>query len=104
MLETNSAVIEIVAGKVNEETAEEIYRNLVVLYGTQAGEQALDRNFGIDAASIGSPQENAQALMAAEYVRKTQQYEPRARVLRVEWTASNSVQGSMIPKVVIEIV
>ena len=41
---------------------------------------------------------------AAEYVRKTEQYAPRARVFRVEWTAEKSQDGNMIPKVVIELV
>lgn len=80
------------------------YRNLQVLYATRAGEQALDREFGIDGTIIDCPQENAQVLLAAEYVRKTEQYEPRARVVRVEWTAEKSQDGNMIPKVVIELV
>ena len=46
----------------------------------------------------------AEVLLAAEYVRKTEQYEPRARVVRVEWTAEKSQDGNMIPKVVIELV
>ena len=39
--------IEITAGTADESLKEEIYRNLQVLYGTTAGEQALDRDFGI---------------------------------------------------------
>lgn len=104
MLNTENPVIEIAAGTVDDSTAAEVYRNLSVLYGTQTGEQALDRDFGIDVGSIDYPQENAQALLAAEYVRKTQKYEPRARVVRVEWTAGNSPDGNMTPKVVIELV
>ncbi|MFR8333698.1 MAG: hypothetical protein ACLU9S_16135 [Oscillospiraceae bacterium] len=55
-----------------------------MLYGTVAGEQALDREFGIDGSIIDYPQENAQVLLVAEYVRKTERYEPRAR-----WPAWN---------------
>lgn len=87
MLSTENAVIEILPGSANDSTAAEVYRNLQVLYATRAGEQALDREFGIDGTIIDCPQENAQVLLAAEYVRKTEQYEPRARVVRVEWTA-----------------
>ena len=85
MLSTENAVIEILPGSANDSTAAEVYRNLQVLYATRAGEQALDREFGIDGTIIDCPQENAQVLLAAEYVRKTEQYEPRARVVRVEW-------------------
>ena len=80
MLSTENAVIEILPGS------------------------ALDREFGIDGTIIDCPQENAQVLLAAEYVRKTEQYEPRARVVRVEWTAGKSQDGNMTPKVVIELV
>lgn len=103
MLDTENTVIEILPGSVNDSTAA-VYRNLQVLYGTRAGEQALDRDFGIDASIIDCPQENAQVLLVAEYVRKTEQYEPRARVVRVEWTAGRSQDGNMTPKVVIELV
>ena len=73
-------------------------------YGTHTGEQALDRDFGIDISTTDYPQESAQALLAAEYVRKTKMYEPRARVVRVEWTDSKAHDGNMTPKVVIDLV
>ena len=96
-------VIQIEAGNIGETEAREIYRNLLVLYGTRAGEQALDRDFGIDANINDCPQESAQALLAAEYIRKTQRYEPRARVVRVEWIGGGEPMGAMTPKVVIQI-
>ena len=85
-MSADSPTVQIEPGAVNESTIKEVYRNLLVLYGTRAGEQALDRDFGIDANINDCPQESAQALLAAEYIRKTQRYEPRARVVRVEWT------------------
>lgn len=103
MFLTSDPTIQIEAGAVDESTAEEIYRNLLVLYGSRAGEQALDRDFGIDANISDYPQESAQALLAAEYVRKTQRYEPRATVLRVEWVSGGEPMGIMTPKVVIQI-
>ena len=45
MLSTGGAVIDIQPGKADESTAAEVLRNLKVLYGTVAGEQALDREF-----------------------------------------------------------
>lgn len=104
MLSTNGAVVEILPGKTNDSVAEEVLRNLQILYGTVAGEQALDREFGIDGSIIDGPQENAQVLMVAEYVRKTERYEPRAKVARVDWTVGNAPDGNMTPKVVIELV
>ena len=101
MILADSPVIEIAAGTVNDSTAQEVYRNLQVLYGTHTGEQALDRDF---VSTTDYPQESAQALLAAEYVRKTKMYEPRARVVRVEWTDSKAHDGNMTPKVVIDLV
>ena len=43
-------------------------------------------------------------MIAKEYVRKTERYEPRAKVARVEWTGGKAQDGTMTPKVVIEIV
>ena len=93
-----------VTASVDDSEAQEVYRNLQVLYGTHTGEQALDRDFGIDISTTDYPQESAQALLAAEYVRKTKMYEPRARVVRVEWTDSKAHDGNMTPKVVIDLV
>ena len=104
MILADSPVIEIAAGTVNDSTAQEVYRNLQVLYGTHTGEQALDLDFGIDISTTDYPQESAQALLAAEYVRKTKMYEPRARVVRVEWTDSKAHDGNTTPKVVIDLV
>lgn len=55
MLSTENAVIEILPGSANDSTAAEVYRNLQVLYATRAGEQALDREFGIDGTIIDCP-------------------------------------------------
>lgn len=104
MVLMDEATIEIEAGGADDTVEEEVYRNLQILYGTHTGEQALDREFGIDANITDYPQMSAQALLAAEIVSKTQKYEPRAQVTRVEWTASKIVEGNMVPKVVIKIV
>lgn len=89
------------SGGDNSATAE-VLRNLRVLYATVAGEQALDREFGLSLDGTDRPNESAKALRSAEYVRKTQQYEPRARVVRVEW--SDPGDGKLKPKVVIALV
>ena len=56
------------------------------------------------AAGTVDDSEAQEALLAAEYVRKTKMYEPRARVVRVEWTDSKAHDGNMTPKVVIDLV
>lgn len=103
MMLAGNATVQIEAGTVDESTAEEVYRNLLVLYGSRAGEQSLDRDFGIDANINDYPQESAQAILAAEYIRKTQRYEPRATVLRVDWVGGGEPLGVMMPKVVVQI-
>ena len=46
MIYIEDTIVEIEAGTVDDQTAQEVYRNLQVLYGTETGEQALDREFG----------------------------------------------------------
>ena len=88
----------------SETAAEDVRRCLAVLYGTTPGEQALDRDFGIDQECLAMPPAAAQALFAAEIVKKTAQDEPRARVARVEWEESDAQRGELRPRVVIELV
>lgn len=104
MICIEDTVVEIEAGTVDERTAQEVYRNLQVLYGTETGEQALDRAFGIDIGLLDNPQEAAKALLTAELVRKTKQYEPRVRVMRVEWIENHAGDGGTVPKVVVSFV
>lgn len=103
MIDTSKPEIEIFPGTVYDDVCADVLRNLQVLYATQAGELALDREYGINGISIGLPQEHAKALLVAEYVRKTQRYEPRARVERVNW-GTDGESGNVKPKVVIELV
>ena len=65
MLNVKDPAIEIVAGSVDDERAAEIYRNLSVLYGTQTGEQALDRDFGIDINAVSAPQARPEKIRIA---------------------------------------
>ncbi len=104
MIYIEDTVVEIEAGTVDDSTRREVYRNLQVLYGTETGEQALDRDFGIDINILDNPQEAAKALLTAEFVRKTKQYEPRVRVMRVEWNQDYAKEGGIIPKVVVSFV
>ena len=40
MIYIEDTIVEIEAGSVDDQTAQEVYRNLQVLYGTETGEQA----------------------------------------------------------------
>ena len=84
MILADSPVIEIAAGTVNDSTTQEVYRNLQVLYGTHTGEQALDRDFGIDISTTDYPQESAQALLAGSMCAK-----PRCMSRGRGWCALN---------------
>lgn len=82
----------------------DIYNCLLTLYGSREGEQALDREFGLNMECLSLPSEAAQAKLTAEIIRKTKKYEPRAEVLEVEYETSNSQEGRIKPKVVVQIV
>ena len=66
------------------EDAEDICECLKVLYSARAGEQGLDRDFGISLDAVDKPTSVAKALLAAEIVRKTKKYEPRVEVVRID--------------------
>lgn len=83
---------------------EDVYRCLLTLYGSRAGEQALDRDFGLDIDCLSQPTEAAEALFTSEIARKTARYEPRVRVVRVDYQNPDGNKGEMKPKVVVELV
>ena len=99
MLSTEGTVVEILPGKTSDSVAAEVLRNLQVLYGTVAGEQALDREFGINMDFVDMPPEVAKSLYVAEITKKTAQFIPEVRVQSVEWTHGG--EGQFFPKVVI---
>jgi phage baseplate assembly protein W len=92
----------IVLGSYSDTELEDISRCLCTLYGSMAGEQGLDRDFGLSTDFLDQSSESAQVLYTAEVVRKTALYEPRARVTRVEYTGDK--EGRLKPKVVVELV
>jgi hypothetical protein len=97
-------VAAIVIAAASDTDSQDICRCLTTLYSSRPGEQALDRDFGISTEAVDKPLDTAKALLTAEIVRKTARYEPRVRVLRVEWDDTQVGQGVLIPKVVIECV
>ena len=75
----------------------DIKRCLINLYGTRAGSQPMDRNFGMNYDSIvGMPPEVAKNMLALEIIIKTQMYEPRVTVESVDFTV-DSENGQLMP-------
>lgn len=79
---------------------EAIHRHLSVLYGTRKGEQALDRNFGLDWSFLDQPMEVAKAMLSAEIITKTAQYVPSVTISAIEFVADSN--GTLTPTVSIE--
>ena len=76
---------------------EAILRQLSVLYGTHTGEQALDRNFGLDWSFLDQPIEVAKAMLSAEIITKTNTYVPTVEVASIEFNAD--MTGNLTPTV-----
>lgn len=83
----------------NTEAATEIVRCLETLYGTETGEQILDRDFGISLDIVDLPMSVAAAKIAQEIIEKTEKYEPRAEVYQVK--PVGNVNGELVVEVLI---
>lgn len=84
------------------EWAQDIHRCLDTLYSTRAGTAALDRDFGLAWDFLDKPSLEARAALEAEIISKTRKYEPRADISEIIW--DSGAEGSLIPRVVINIV
>lgn len=60
--------------------AEELKRNLTTLFGTRAGTQPADRDFGISWECLDEMPEAAESLFFLEATKKVKRYEPRVRI------------------------
>lgn len=89
-----------IVGDFAGDQGKEIKQALTILFGTRAGECALDRNFGIDWSSVDLPAPIAEARLTNELIEKVAEYEgERAEVEEVSFTIKDD--GTLIPKVVI---
>lgn len=78
------------------EDLEELDTRLNALYSTRAGDQPMDREFGIDTSEvIGMPPETAKNTLAVEIVEKTNKYIPEVEVSDV--TFSSDIEGRLVP-------
>ena len=62
------------------EQAEELKCNLTTLFGTRAGAQPADREFGISWECLDEIPEAAESLFFLEATKKVERYEPRVRI------------------------
>lgn|SRR5690625_1900339 len=81
----------------------EVVQNVRTILSTQAGTVPIDRDFGISWGPVDQPMNRVSAAMNAEVIRKIRKYEPRARVLRVYVTDADPANGTVVPRVKIEV-
>lgn len=77
---------------------EEIIQNIKTILTTLQGSVPLDREFGIDPSVIDKPVNVIRPLMVKEIKEKIEQYEPRAKLVSIDWDGDGR-EGLMIPKV-----
>lgn len=93
MIDINRAVIKL--NGIEESEAKDIRRCLTTLFSVREGEQPLDREFGLSHEFVDQLQPVAKNMLALEVIKKTQHYEKRVRVDKVEYEAGE--EGQLIP-------
>lgn len=84
----------------------EIIQNVRTIISTTQFSVPLDRRFGIDGTVIDLPLPVAMARISAEVIRAITEYEPRCRVVSVDFEsteATDAEEGHLLPKVSIVI-
>lgn len=105
MIDISSTVLEMEKDGTTQEEVQDIAECLRILCATPIGTQEGDRTIGIDpTVFLDKPLEVAKSLLVGELVEAVSTYEPRARVVRVDWLDSDLMHGQIIPKVVWELV
>lgn len=105
MIDINSTLVELSDDSATQEEVQDVAQCLRTLYSTPIGSQEGDRTLGIDpSVFLDKPIMVAKGLYVAEVTEKTATFEPRARVVRVDWMESDVLHGRVIPKVVYELV
>lgn len=84
----------------------EIIQNVRTIISTTQFSVPIDRRFGIDGTVIDLPLPVAMARISAEVIRAITEYEPRCRVVSVDFESTattDAEEGHLIPKVSIAI-
>ena len=81
---------------------EEVIQNLWFLYSTIEYDVPLDRALGLNATYIDKPIETAKALAATDIYDKTEEYEPRAEIVNIDFSVDYE-RGILKPIVEVEV-
>lgn len=81
---------------------EEVIQNLYFLYSSTEYDIPLDREFGLSGVYIDKPIETAKALATINIYDKTEEYEPRAEIVNIDFEADYE-RGILKPIVEVEI-
>ena len=79
---------------------DDILQCLEILYSTNVGTSALNRDFGLDTNFLDMPIQTAKNLITAEIIKKTIKYEPRANIQKILW--EKDFNGQLKAKVIIK--
>jgi hypothetical protein len=84
---------------------EEICQNIRTILATPKGSVPLDREFGVDMEGLDMPEPIAQMMFRMNVIDAVERFEPRARVLKVEYqpTTVDAMDGKLLPVVTVEI-
>lgn len=85
-----------VSGDFTETELQEIMRNLKTLYETPEGSIPTDRQFGLNQEVLDENIEVAKNDYAVEVIEKTEMYEPRVVVEKVEYEV---IKGELVPTI-----
>ena len=81
---------------------EEVIQNLWVLYSSLEYDCPLDRGLGMKADYIDRPIETTKALAMSDIYEKTEEYEPRAEIVDISFSADYQ-RGILKPIVEVEV-
>ncbi len=84
----------------DDDKYDDISQCLKILYSTNVGTSALNRDFGLDTNFLDMPIQTAKNLMTAEIIKKTIKYEPRANIQKILW--EKDFNGQLKAKVIIK--
>ena len=103
ILGLNPEESEIEIGPENE--FKEVLQNVAMIWSTPKGTVPLNRDFGLDWSVVDQPLPKARALLISDGITQTRKYEPRARIVKVEWpqTVEQSAEGALYPILTVEI-
>ncbi|KAF0232527.1 MAG: hypothetical protein FD177_2414 [Desulfovibrionaceae bacterium] len=82
-----------------------VLQNVRLILSVRRGTVPLDREFGLSATFLDKPMPEARALLAGEIVEAVRRWEPRAAVLRVDFTPDTAaaMEGRLYPVVLVEV-